>query len=95
MPTMPTDRVARYTAARDRLAAREYIIVAGDAEYSADAADYWDAVDDTYLGGALVSRNHPYRTVTGLTVYAPRGLKSRATVRDIRRLARAAGLEGN
>lgn len=69
---------------------RRYVIAGDDGgEYSADAADYWAARDGAELGGALIRLDHPYRTVTGRTVYGPRLLRSVATVRDLRRIATA------
>lgn len=67
----------------------EYVIVEDGATYSAHPGDYWDALDSAPLG-ALVRRLHPYLTVTGARITSQRVLKSRATVGDLRRLARAA-----
>jgi hypothetical protein len=59
-------------------------------EYSADPADYWANVDTVRFDGMdLVKIRHPYRTVTGGTIYGPRLLKSDPTMRDLRRLADA------
>jgi hypothetical protein len=56
--------------------------------YSADARDYW-YLPDTEPMGALVRLYHPWRTVSGRMVYAPRVVRHLATMRDLRRLARA------
>lgn len=69
-----------------------YFITGGDdgeyGEYSADPADYWMAADDAPVG-LIVKKSHRYRTVTGQTIYAERVIKTRGTVRDLRRLAAA------
>lgn len=56
-------------------------------QYSADPRDYWYNADNAPMG-QLVRLDHPWRTVTGRTVIAPRLVKENATMRDLRRLAR-------
>ena len=63
-------------------------------QYSADAADYWAARDGASMECALVRLDHPYRTTSGRTVYAPRVIKEHATVRDLRRIAGRNGWAG-
>lgn len=72
-----------------RTRTRQYVLVSpwDGAEYSADPRDYWDALPADKLGD-LVRLDHPYKTVTGRTVYGPRLIKSDATIRDLRRLGR-------
>ena len=61
-------------------------------QYSTTAGDYWSEADDRrFVGCVLVKQFHAWRTLTGCVVYAPRVIKSDPTVRDLRRLARAAG----
>jgi len=59
-----------------------------DGVYSANPADYWNAPDDRRVG-AIVGPI-ALRTTTGRVVVAPRVLKTRGTIGDLRRLARAA-----
>jgi hypothetical protein len=67
-----------------------YILADAEGEYSANPGDYWHlADDDRFAGTDLVKAEHPYRTVTGRTVYGPRLLKSNPTMRDLRRLEAA------
>lgn len=73
-------------------ASARYAVIDNDGwgESSADPDDYWTQGDDFVMEGAtLVRLNHPYITVTGLIVLAPRPLKGDPTVRDLRRLSRA------
>jgi hypothetical protein len=83
----------QYTAAKfaaESYVGREYLVDDGaGGEYSANPADYWNAADDAQMG-ALIRLRHPFRTVTGRTLYAPRLIRSAVTVGDLRRLARAA-----
>ena len=52
---------------------------------------YFMGTDRTrFEGQSLVKLSHPYRTITGRTVYAPRILKNDPTLRDLRRLAAVA-----
>lgn len=76
--------------ARHRAGAIAGYITTGpdDGTYSADAADYWYAADGDTVG-ALVKLRQRYRTTAGRIVYAPRVIREYATVRDLRRLARA------
>lgn len=65
-----------------------YILADEDGEYSADPGDYFTrGPDSRFLGLSLVKLAHPFRTVTGRVVLAPRILKHEPTMRDLRRLA--------
>jgi hypothetical protein len=55
------------------------------ARYSADPEDYPRVRD--FPGLVLVRQDHPYLTTTGRIVYSDRLLKSRPTLRDLRRLS--------
>ena len=62
----------------------------GWGESSADPDDYWDAPPSlVFEGAALVRLNHPYLTVTGRVVLAPRTLKDEPRIRDLVRLRKA------
>ncbi len=64
-----------------------YVLADADGEYSADPGDYFTATDRVRFEGlSLVKLAHPFRTVTGRTVYAPRIIKNDPTMRDLRRL---------
>lgn len=59
-------------------------------DHSADPNDYWMFTDeDVFDDAVLVRLNHPYVTVTGLVVIAPRVLKERPALGDLRRIHRA------
>jgi hypothetical protein len=64
-----------------------YSLVNDDGEFSADPRDYWYLRPQDAAGGALVREDHPYRTTSGRTVFAPRLLKSEATIRDLERVS--------
>jgi hypothetical protein len=73
---------------------REYFTTGpDDGTYSADPSDYWHHADGDTVG-AIIRRHQPYRTRSGRIVYAPRMVRQYGTVRDLRRLARAAERAG-
>ena len=64
-----------------------YVLVNEKGEYSADPGDYFYLRSQDEVGGDLVRVDHPYRTVGGSVVEAPRLLKTDATMRDLQRVS--------
>lgn len=75
--------------AAEAYVASHYSLITENGAYSSHPGDYFTTPDDVVMG-AIVRNDHSYRLITGRFLLASRVLKRKATMRDLRRLARAA-----